>query len=213
MLFHSTLKFTKEIEGYYNAILLYFPLFRDFEYRIISLSLHINHYHVFILTTSSSYFYIGDFLLDKDLPEVAVEQLKSLNFLGDFFLSENWFYLAEKKLKELFKIYKTNSEFYEISTNGEIQNKNDDFGIVSTDQVVIIRATIDNLLIVMREILNVDNGFNIKLKKRIRVLNNIDDDLYDTVLEIIKLKGTENESHIDLIDKAETLFQLITNPE
>jgi hypothetical protein len=143
---------------------------------------------------------------------MAVEQLKSLNFLGDFFLSDNWFYLAEKKLKELFEIYKMNSVFYEISNSGEIQNKNDDFGIVSTDQVVIVRATIDNLLIVIREILNADKGLSIKLKKRIRVLNNIDDDLYNTILEIIKLKGTENESHIDLIDKAETILQLITNP-
>lgn len=197
---------------HYNAIQLYFYLFHDFEYLIILFLLHVYHYYVHVLTTSSLYFYIGDFLLDKDLPEVAVEQLKSLNFLGDFFLSDNWFYLAEKKLKELIEIYKMNSAFYEISNSGEIQNENDDFGIVSTDQVVIVRATIDNLLIVIREILNVDKGLSRILKKRIKVLNNIDDDLYNTILEIIELKGTENESHIDLIDKAETILQLITNP-
>jgi hypothetical protein len=115
----------------------------------------------------------------------------------------------------LIEIYKINSIFYEIQNNGEIQNKNGDFGIVSTDQVVIVRATIDNLLIVIREILKMEKVFSIRVKKRIRVLNSIDDDLYNTIVEIIKLKGTENESHrshIDLIDKAEIILQLISNP-
>jgi hypothetical protein len=52
-------------------------------------------------------------------------------------------------------------------------------------------------------------------RKRDRVLNSIDDDLHNAIVEIIKLKGTENESlesDIDLIDKAEIILQLISNP-
>lgn len=115
------------------------------------------------------------------------------------------------KFTELVKIYKKNLHFSEIQNDGEIID-NGENGIVSTDQIVIVRATLDNLLIVIKEIINSDNS--LRLKKRIKDLNNIDDDLHITLLEILELKKLEGEvyeSHEALVTKAEIILDLINS--
>jgi hypothetical protein len=150
----------------------------------------------------------GDLSLFSDLPEKAKEELSNLVLMGDFFLTEFWFNLAEKTFERIFHSYTVEiahreNLIFELNVNGEIIDKNDisqnTENTVSTDSKhVTLRSIAENILVVEKEILSQHEILKLKLK-----------DEYKQKLNSIVINDLENYKNEGLIEKLKSLLEIL----